>query len=200
MVYGARFGTESGRSKKLEPRWQGPFQVLDSDEQTQNYTVKMDSKVYGKNEAVFHCSMLKKLIPNYNGRFPGRTHAKPASILVEEMPEWEVEEVLDHRELYGKAQFLVKWKGYPNSDNSWEPFECLENAINLVQAWWTDNMPADEFPVETGFITMSYSPTTPSRTQFEDEGPVDSDFFKPYFASEYDYSGSEYCGVITSGI
>ena len=144
--------------------------------------------------------MVKKFFPNDNGRFPGRTHAKPAPILVEKMPEWEVKEVLAHRECYGKAQFLVKWKGYPNSDNSWEPLECLETAMDLVQAWWTDNMPGDKFPVETGFITMYYTSTTPNWTQFEDEGPVDSDFFKLYFESEYDNSGSENCGLITSWI
>ena len=186
IVYGDRFATEYGRSKKLERRWQGPFQVLDYNEQTQNYTVKMDSKICRRKEAVFHCSMVKKFFFNNRGRFPGRTHAKPAPILVEEMPEWEVEEVQDHLEHYGKAQFLVQWKGYPNSDNSWEPLECLENAIDLVQAWWTDNMPGDKFPVETGFITMSYTPTRPSWTQFEDEGPVDSNFCKPYFESQYD--------------
>ena len=135
IVYGNRFATVSGRSKKLEPRWQGSFQVLAYNDQTQNYTVKMDSKVYRRKEAVFHCSMVKKFIPNDNGRFPGRTHAKPAPTLLEEMPEWVVEEVLDHRERYAKAQLLVKWKGYPNSDNSWKPLECLKNAMDLVQAW-----------------------------------------------------------------
>jgi len=44
MVYGDRFGIESGRSKKLEPRWQEPFQVHVYDAQTQNYTVKMHSE------------------------------------------------------------------------------------------------------------------------------------------------------------
>jgi len=200
MVYGDRCATESGRSKKLRPRWQGPFQVLEDHEKTQNYTVKMDSKICRRKEAVFHCSMVKMFFPNDNGGCPGRTHAKPAPILVEEMPEWEVEEVLDYRAHYGKAQFLVKWKGYANSDNSWKPLECLENAMDLVQAWWTDNMPGDEFPVETGFITMSYTPTTPSWTQFVDKGPVDRDFFKPYLKSAYDDSGSEDCGVITSWI
>jgi len=92
--------------------------------------------------------------------------------------------VLNHHECYGKALFLVKWKGYPNSNNSWKPLECSENAMDLVQAWWTDNMPGDEFPVETGFITMSYTPTTPSWTQFEYEGPVDINLFKPYFRNQ----------------
>jgi len=200
IVYGDRFATESGRRKKLEPRWEGPFQVLDYDEQTQNYTVKMDSKIYRSKEAVFHCAMVKKFFPHDNGRFPRRTHGKPVPILVDEMPEWEVEEVMDHRECYGKAQFLLKWNGYSNSDNGWEPLKCLENAIDLVQAWWTDNMPGNEFPVETGFITMSYTPTTPSWSQFENKVLVDSDCFKPHFESEYDDSGSEDCGVITSWI
>ena len=195
-MYGDRFATKSGRSEKLEPRWQAPFQVLNYDEQMGNDTVKIDSKIYCRKEEVFHCSMVKKFFSNNNGRFTERTHAKPAPILVEEMPDWEVQEVLDHCECYGKGQFLVKWKGYPNSDNSWEPMQCLENAIDLVQAGWTNNMPGDEFPVETGFITMSYTLTTPGWTQYEDEGPFDSDFFKPYFESEYDDPGSEDCGVV----
>jgi len=66
-MYGDRFATESGRSKKLEPRWQGPFQVLDYNEQRQNYMVKMDLKIYRRKEAVFHCTMGKKFFPNYNG-------------------------------------------------------------------------------------------------------------------------------------
>jgi len=159
----------------------------------------MDSKIYRRKDAVFHCSRVKKFFPNNNGRFPVRTHAKPAPILVEEMPEWEVEEVLDHRDRYGKAQFLVKWKGYPNSDNSWEPLECLENAIDLVQAWWTEKMPGDEFPVETGFITMSYTPTMPSWTQFDDEGPVDSHSFQRDFESKYEDSESEDCRLLRVG-
>jgi len=116
------------------------------------------------------------------------------------MPDWEVEEALDDRERYGKAQSVEKCRGYPNSDNSWEQLECHENTMDLVQAWWTNNMPGDEFPVESGFITMSYTPTTPTWTQFKHGRPIDSDFFKPCFASEYDYSGSEDCRVITSGI
>ena len=56
--------------------------------------------------------------------------------------------------------------------------------MDLVQALWTDNMHGDKFPVETGFINMSYTPTTPSWTQFEHKGPVDSDLCKPDFESE----------------
>jgi len=122
--------------------------------------------------------MVKKFFLNENGRFPGQTHAKPPPILVEDMPEWELEEVLDHRELYGKTQFLVKWKGYPNSDNHWERLECLANAMDLVQAWWTDNIPGEPFPAVTEFINMSYTPTTP-RPNSTTKGKVIVTFASP---------------------
>lgn len=53
-------------------------------------------------------------------------------LLIEDEKEWEVESILDYRERYGRGQFLVKWKGYPNSENSWEPVEGLESGQDLV--------------------------------------------------------------------
>ena len=40
--------------------------------------------------------------------------------------EYCVEKILAHRTRKGQKQVLIKWKGYPNSFNSWEP------ASNLV--------------------------------------------------------------------
>ena len=37
--------------------------------------------------------------------------------------EFEVKEILGHRH-FGKSwrlQYLIKWKGYPTADNTWEP-------------------------------------------------------------------------------
>jgi len=55
LVFGDMFSTESGRLKKLELRWCGPFTVLSYDYITQNYTFKMDARMYRRREAVFHC-------------------------------------------------------------------------------------------------------------------------------------------------
>ena len=38
---------------------------------------------------------------------------------------WEVERVVQHRSYYRKDQWLVKWKDYPESRNTWEPWENL---------------------------------------------------------------------------
>jgi hypothetical protein len=35
--------------------------------------------------------------------------------------EYKVKKLLNSRMHHGKLQFLVKWKGYPNKENTWEP-------------------------------------------------------------------------------
>jgi hypothetical protein len=61
------------------------------------------------------------LTPYIKTEFHGPNYTRPPPDLVQGTEEYEVEEVLDSRQ-YGrghKVQYLVKWKGYPNSDNEW---------------------------------------------------------------------------------
>jgi hypothetical protein len=39
--------------------------------------------------------------------------------------EFEVESILSHRVRLGKTSYLVKWAGFPDSENTWEPAENL---------------------------------------------------------------------------
>jgi len=59
MIFGDQFATESGRSRKLQARWRGPFIVINFKEHTQNYTVSMDSRIYRRQKGVVHCSVVK---------------------------------------------------------------------------------------------------------------------------------------------
>jgi hypothetical protein len=48
---------------------------------------------------------------------------------------FEVESLLEHRGEPGKREYLVRWKGYGESDNSWEPeASFLDTAI--TQRYW----------------------------------------------------------------
>ena len=68
---------------------------------------------------VFYVSLIEKAPQN----------AKTTNVEVEdEQEEYEVEQVLGHREISGTAYYLVKWKGYSTSENTWEPIENLQNA------------------------------------------------------------------------
>ena len=56
-------------------------------------------------------------------------HKKSLLQIRAEMPSaddsWEVEAVVQFRSYYRKEQWLVKWKGYGEDRNTWEPWEYL---------------------------------------------------------------------------
>jgi len=51
----------------------------------------------------------------------GANYSRPPPDLIDNQEEYEVEKILDSRH-HGRRralQYLVKWKGYPDSDNEW---------------------------------------------------------------------------------
>jgi hypothetical protein len=46
----------------------------------------------------------------------------------EEGPEYEVASILRHRLHRNRLEFLIRWKNYDSSDDTWEPEENLVNA------------------------------------------------------------------------
>jgi len=85
----------------------------------------MDSRIYRWQGGVFHSAVTKRYRPNHDQQFPGRAHTRPAPIVINDEKESEVETILDQRMRPGRGQFLVKWKGYPKSENDWEPVDGL---------------------------------------------------------------------------
>jgi hypothetical protein len=39
--------------------------------------------------------------------------------------EWEVETIVDSKEVKGATHYLVKWKGFDSAHNTWEPKSTL---------------------------------------------------------------------------
>jgi len=48
--------------------------------------------------------------------------------------EYTVEKILDKRIRGGKTEYLIKWEGYPDSENTWEPEDNLD-CPDLISAF-----------------------------------------------------------------
>jgi len=46
---------------------------------------------------------------------------------------YEVDKILDRKEVGGTALYKIKWKGYPLSACSWEPLDHLDTVMDLVE-------------------------------------------------------------------
>ena len=104
---------------------------------------------------VFHAS---KFILYHNDLIGNRNPPKPGPIQVDGQDEFEVEAILDSRVHRGRVQYLVKWKGYDNSENSWEPVRNVINAKGLVNMFHTQHPDAPQLismtnskPIDTIF-------------------------------------------------
>ena len=67
----------------------------------------------------------------------GPNYKKPPPEIIKGEPEWEVEKIINSH-LYGrhkKLQFLVRWKGFPPSKDSWVPKSDL-SAPDLVEDFY----------------------------------------------------------------
>ena len=52
----------------------------------------------------------------------GTNYTRPPPDLIEDAEEYEVETIVNHCHFGRKRQlqYLIKWKGYPDADNTWE--------------------------------------------------------------------------------
>lgn len=130
---------EAGKTRKLSSRFSGPYIVMERTS-LQNYT--LIHALTNKQKRV-HVSKLKKAYMTEQDLTDYRTavdkgkkksQEKVATVKnqtagenEEEKEEYEVEELLDHRDVKGEGRYyLVKWKEYPESKNQWLHSSRLE--------------------------------------------------------------------------
>jgi hypothetical protein len=118
---------------KLSPRYIGPF-VIAKVLSPLNYQLNLPSSL--PVHPVFHISKLK--LWKGNGKtFPSRVQesSRPAPEVIQGQEEYEVEQVLNKRKRGRGVEYLIKWKGYPDWENTWERPANLSNAQELVDEY-----------------------------------------------------------------
>lgn len=104
----------------------GPFKIIEKIGKAA-YRLQLPDTM--KIHDVFHVSLLD---PHVENKFASRTTPPPPPVIIDGETEFEVEEILDSRLYRNHGQYLVKWIGYSDSDNTWEPYENLTNASEMI--------------------------------------------------------------------
>jgi transposase InsO family protein len=111
-------------NNKLDFLKLGPY-VVKSKKGPVNYELQLPKQM--RIHPVFHISLLEKA--------DQQTPTGPGIQLDQEalQPEYEVEAIIDHAVQGRQHKYLIKWKGYPSEENTWEPISNLKNSQQLLQ-------------------------------------------------------------------
>jgi hypothetical protein len=152
---------------KLAPKCHGLFTVVQVMSPI-NYQLKLPMQ-WGIHD-VFHTDLLT---PYHKMLTHGANYQHPAPDLVEGVEEYKVKKVLDsHR--YGrgrKLQYLIKWEGYPDSDNQWVNWDDAIGAEDAIREFKRQNS-KQEVHIKAGCVhhptssptRVSSMSTSPSST------------------------------------
>ena len=94
-------------SRKLAALWAGPYTVVQC---VGDVAYKLELPTDWRIRDVFHVSQLKPVVSQVEVE---------GAIEVDGAQEFEVERILGHRVVRGTWEYLVKWKGYGDYENSW---------------------------------------------------------------------------------
>ena len=113
---------------KMKPKAEGPFKIIKATGLTYQLEIPKTWKIHDR----FHATLLK---PYTENKEYGRHFLKPPPDIINEEEEWEVERIESHRKQGKGYKYLIKWKGYPSSENSWEPKSNLANASDILREY-----------------------------------------------------------------
>ena len=105
---------------KLAPRRYGPFKIL---AQVRSLAYKLEIPNHWRIHPVFHTSMINEYMEMEEH---GPNFLKPPPEVLNDKEHYEVEAVLDSKKQGRGTKYLVKWEGYPEADNTWEPYALLK--------------------------------------------------------------------------
>ena len=140
--------SKKGLSRKLAHNWHGPFRISRKASPVLFFLKNSNNK---KIDFAVHANRMKHFVdPNVRPIVPENLDCEQYEPFLseEDIPEdsfepeiipidnetiFEVEKILKLRRRKGRNEYLIKWKGFNNSSNSWEPEENINE--QLVEAF-----------------------------------------------------------------
>ena len=122
------------QTPKLAPKRHGPFTII---KRVSPVTYQLQLPTAWTIHDVFHASLLT---PYRETIEHGTNYTRPPPDLIKDAKEYEVEAIVNHRHFGRKRQlqYLIKWKGYPDADNTWEAADHVHTPT-LVQTYHRRN-------------------------------------------------------------
>ncbi|XP_045509907.1 histone-lysine N-methyltransferase SUV39H2-like [Colias croceus] len=94
------------------------------------------ARAHERDEHMFHEKIRranKRILPPMPDLTPGKPPAKKRKKDIQDRKEFIVESILDFKFQNGLEYFYIKWKGWPDSENTWEPIENLDNCPEILR-------------------------------------------------------------------
>jgi len=104
------------QATKLAPKRYGPFKII---KEISPVAYQLALPLSWKIHNTFHASLLS---PYHETAMYGPNFSQPPPDLINNKEQYEVEQICNHRYFRRNRtlQYLIHWKGYPNSDDTWE--------------------------------------------------------------------------------
>lgn len=125
-------GVVAGSTRKFAPLWIGPYPII---AKTTIDTYKLLLPIGLRVHPEIHTSLLKRYVKDNDNM---RSNKPNEGMVVAGgfTDGYLIESIVDHKCIQGKIYYKIKWVGYSEDENTWEPLELIRKpASNLIDEY-----------------------------------------------------------------